>query len=168
MKRTAKLFFAICAPIVFIAACVSVDIGGGGGTTKKADGVIFTAPSKPFDKFDAAHVDQAWKNDKNGNSISYLSECSTVADPSLENIHRGLVSSIDNVAKVEKQVFQYNGREALRSTATGQVDGVSSKFDLVVFKKNGCTFILSYVATEANFDSNHKDFDKFLQNFKAP
>ncbi len=169
MRRLEKIFSA-CSILILLSACVSVGIGGGGGgsQSKKADDVQFVAPAKPFEKFDAVHVDHAWKNEKNGNSISYLSECNTVADPSLENIHRGLVSSIDNVANIEKQLFQFNGRESLRSTATGQVDGVSSKFDLVVFKKNGCTYILSYVATEANFDSNHKDFDRFLDGFKSP
>lgn len=166
MTRTANIFVSFIF-LLTVSACVSVDIGGGKGSVK-AEGVKLRAPSKPFEEFKAEHVDQAWKNNRNGNSISYLSECNTVADPSLESIHRGLVSSIDNVTNVEKQNGQFNGRESLRSKATGQVDGVTSKFDLVVFKKNGCTYILSYVATEANFAANQSDFDKFLQGFSAP
>lgn len=151
----------------FLSACVSVNIGNS-GNSQKSETVKYKAPGKPFEEFKTELVDNAWKNPKNGNSISFLSECNSAADPTLETIYKGLISSIDRAESQNKNNITYNGREALRSTVSGYVDGVQSKFDLLVFKKNNCTYILSYVATEKFFSENLGAFEKFTENFVVP
>ncbi len=152
---------------ISITACVSVNIGDS-GQSQKSTTVQFKAPAAPFVVFKTDFVDSAFKNPRNGNSISFLSECNSAADPSLDTIHKGLISSIDRAESISKKIYQYNNREALRSTVSGYVDGVQSKFDLLVFKKNNCTYILSYVATEKNFSENLSVFETFTENFVVP
>lgn len=168
--KTVNNFFRFCT-LFFLAAsltaCVSVNIGDS-AQSQKSTTVKFKSPSKPFSEFKMEYVDSAWKNPSNGNSISFLSECKSAADPTLDTIYKGLISSIGRAETLSKKTFTFNNREALRSTVTGFVDGVQSKFDLLVFKKNSCTYILSYVATEANFDENLTAFETFTQNFVVP
>ena len=165
MSRIKSLFFLYSLSVLF-TACVSVNLSTS-GQIEKSKTVGFSEPAAPFQKFKIESVDRAWKNFKNGNSISFLSECQTVADPSLETLYRGIISSIDRSESVEKKLITYNEREALRTRAIGYVDGVKSQFELVIFKKNNCTYILSYVGTEKHFSQDSQQFEKFLSGFKA-
>lgn len=159
-------FLLIFYPLLF-TACVSVNIGDS-SQPQKSKVARFKKPEFPFVEFKPALVDHAWKNPKNGNSISYLSECNSVADPSLETIFEGLISSIGQAKTLKKENLTYNGREALRTNVSGQVDGVQSQLSLLVFKKNNCTYILSYIATQTFFGQNIADFEKFLSEFEVP
>jgi hypothetical protein len=161
-----RFFFAVFAAVTLVS-CVSVNIGDN-SKSMKSETVTFRAPAAPFTTFKTDYVDSAWKNSKNGNSISFLSECNSSADPSLETIYQGLISSINRARSLNKKSYTFNNREALRSTVSGYVDGVQSQFDLIVFKKNNCTYILSYVATEKNFSENLSAFDTFAENFVVP
>ncbi len=69
-----------------LSGCVSIDIGA--KHMERASGVKFTQPSAPFEKSSASSVDAIWRNPKNGNAISYLSDCGDNSDPSLANIER--------------------------------------------------------------------------------
>ena len=154
--------------LIFMAplGCVSVNFKG--DDPEKAENLEVKEPSKPFKEFEALHVDAAWKNPKNGNSISYISECSRESDPSFDSINSGVISDIESAKVVDQKTIGYNKRKAVRSTITGQVDGVSTKFDFVVLKKNSCVFILTYVALEKTYASDIHFYEAFLKGFKVP
>ncbi len=99
-------YFFILFSAVSLTACVSVNLADS-NESQKSKMVEFKAPAKPFADFKTDFVDQAWKNSKNGNSISFLSECNSAADPSLDTIHRGLISSIDKAESVDKKNFNH-------------------------------------------------------------
>lgn len=157
------IFFALGA-----TSCVSVKIQSG-SDVEKSKVIEFLPPPTPFKHTKNETVDEYWKNFKNGNSISFLSECSSPgsADPSLDAIYKGLISSIDQAKALELKKINYNGREALQTVTTGTVDGIQSKFKIILLKKNNCNYIVSYIATEKMFAQNEKDFDEFLKGFRV-
>ena len=150
----------------FATACVSIDIGK--NRSKKSDDVQFAEPSEPFRENEVVHLDKSWRHEKNGGTISFLSDCGNSADPSLKAIFNGVTSEIENVAVIESNEVIYNSREALHSTVEGKVDGVPTRFELIIFKKNSCLYILTYAAVANSFSANQKEFQKFVKRFVVP
>jgi hypothetical protein len=160
-------FIFLFGSFISLTACVSVNLNKSAPTVRD-DNVKFDAPVKPFTAIKSEDIDQGWRNPENGNSISFVTECTKGIDPSLENIHAGIIKGVNDAEIVSKDKISYNGREGLRSVVTGKVDGVASKLDFLIFKKNGCIFVLSYVALATSFEQNAGDFQKFINGFKAP
>ena len=149
-----------------VNGCVSVNLGK--DKIKRSQGVSYLAPKPPFVEFKANHVDMAWKNVRNGNSISYLTECDSSTDPSLNHITQSILNSFEKPKLMSRNRVRYNGRSALRTKVVGEVDGVPSMFDVVVLKKNNCIYIFTYVALTETFNGDIESFNSFLNGFSAP
>jgi hypothetical protein len=168
MRWTALWQFFLTIEIGLLAAgCVSVNLGGGSGP-HRATGVQVQPPGSPFTKEDRDDVDGAWKNSRNGNMLSYISDCQDSSDPSLETILQGAISGLNDLKVEANESPTIQGREAKRVLASGKVDGVASKIDILTFKRNKCIYILSYVGVNSSFSQDHGAFDKFVQGFRAP
>lgn len=148
-----------------MGACVSVKLPSGTGTPAKD--LKYNAPDSPFQEIKVNSGDKAWLSGATGNTISYLSDCNGNADPTLEQLQTDSLGVLDKLKISQSKTFDYNGREALRTLAEGEVDGVPVKTDLVVFKKNGCNFTITYGGVAKTFDSEKRTFEKFLESFKA-
>jgi hypothetical protein len=162
---------ALTIPLIFGIAisnttCVSVNIGN--HPAKHASGVTYTLPGHPFTSDTREDVDAAWKNPQNGNLISYLSDCTDDTDPTLDSIVQGSLGGLSDLLYESNQNAMILGREAKRVMATGKVDGVPTQIDLLVFKRNRCIYILSYVGVQKSFAQNHAQFDHFIDGFRAP
>jgi hypothetical protein len=48
----------------------------------------------------------------------------------------------------------------------GKLDGVPVEMDLVVLKKDGCTFDLTYTAAPDRFEDRREDFRRFVREFR--
>ncbi|WII72403.1 hypothetical protein QJS83_00795 [Bdellovibrio sp. 22V] len=151
---------------LLLGSCVSVKLPGGKVTSAKD--VTFTAPPSPFQEIKADSSDKAWLSGKTGNTISFLSECGGGADPSLEQLEVDSLGAINKVKVLQSDETMFNGRAARQSTAQGQIDGVSVQMALLVFKKNGCNYTLSYGGVAKQFSVEEDVFEKFKQSFKAP
>lgn len=160
--------WAVHLPILWaLVGCVSVQLGG--SPSIRAKGLDFQPPPHPFERFTTApNVDSAWKNPKNGNTISYLSECEDRTDPPLEQIQRGVLSGLKNPKFITNESTMYNGRQALHTLVVGSVDGISTQVESMIFKKNNCIYILTYVGIETIFGQDQHYFSAFLKGFRAP
>lgn len=164
-KTLRKLIFIL---LFANSACVSVKLSTDPGAAKRAIGVQFSEPSKPFVKNENPDVDASWQNSKNGNTISYLSDCKDPSDPPLDNIVAGVVAGVSDLKFDSREEVDMQGREGRRVLATGKVDGVASAIDLLVFKRNTCIYILTYAGVKNSFPSNRTAFTSFVQGFRAP
>lgn len=167
-----SIFSALSYILIAIAivassnGCISVNIAP--ERSEQASNVTFVAPSPEFAEVESAGTDRTWRHNQNGNAISYVSECSSSLDQSLERIRHGVVAGINDLAMEQEESLTYNTREALRSRARGKVEGIETKLDLLVFKKNGCLYILTYVGLPDHFPKNQQDFESFIERFRAP
>ncbi|NQZ02784.1 MAG: hypothetical protein HRT45_19145 [Bdellovibrionales bacterium] len=161
-----QLLILICTSLALSTGCVSVNLAK--NEVKKAEGLSFKNPGGKFSEFDSELVDKGWRHTGNGNAISFVSDCENQFDPPLKNIEAGVVGAIDQKTSLFSKSETYNDRASLHSLYSGQVDGIPTKVELVTFKKNGCIYVISYVAVENAYDSNQEDFTKFLREFKAP
>lgn len=168
LDQTTMILRAIFFATVFtILGCVSVNLGPD-NTAKRAVGVKVTDPTAPFSREARTDVDGAWKNGKTGNLISYLTDCQDSTDPSLDSIVQGAVMGLSDLKIESSDSPTIQGRESRHVIASGKVDGVPSKIDLLAFKRNHCIYILSYVGVQKAFDLDHSQFGKFIQDFRAP
>lgn len=153
-------------PAVILSGCVSVSLP----TTKssKAKGVKWSAPASPFENLEDSAIDRAWMSRRTGNTISYLSECSSGADRSLESLQSEALNVLTKLEVQEEKAIDYNGRRALLVTARGDVDGVPVKMSLLTLKKNDCNYSISYSGLEKTFDAETAHFRSFLDSFEAP
>ncbi len=152
--------------LVFSSGCVTVKLANESG--KKADGVTVNEPGKPFVKESRGEVDAAWKNSKNGNTISYISDCGDPTDPPLEQIVNGVVSGLGDMKTLEETTPIIQDREGRRVHVAGKVDGVHTEIDLLTFKRNHCIYILTLVGVKKAFAEDRPSFAKFIDGFKAP
>ncbi len=156
--------FILAASLFF--GCVSVKLGP--HKTERSEGVRFSAPDKPFAQLEPRGADQAWKNPANGNLISYLSVCNDPADPDLETVRSEMLAALENARILSTVDRDFNGRRALSSEAEGAVDGVKTRLELLVFKKNNCTYSLTYLGLVNRFAEDRGRFQAFIDSFEAP
>lgn len=147
-------------------ACVSVNLAN--NDVKRADDIKFKAPNGSFQEFKSELVDKGWRHKSNGNAISFVSDCQNQYDPTLKNIEAGVINSITSKKKVSSDLKTFNSRESLHSVYDGKVDGIPTTVELVTFKKNGCIYVISYVAVKSNYAENKPQFQSFLDGFRAP
>jgi len=152
--------------LLSLGACISVNLGQKPGERSK--NVEFTPPSPPYTPLKNTPADGAWENKKSGNSISYFSTCNDPSDPSLESVARDLFSGLSDMDTVSQSQPTFNGRGALQTEVEGKVDGVPTRIEALLFKKNGCTYTLSHVGLPKSFASDKKVFAEFLKGFQAP
>ena len=149
-----------------VASCVSIDLSK--NDVKKAKGVAFRAPPNPFQQIESDDIDVGWRNNKNGNTITVVSDCENPYDPSLQNIEDGVVSGLQELEKLNTKKSMYNARASRQSVFTGTVDGIPTKVNLMIFKKNNCIYVLSYLAVIQHYDHDEANFQTFLRGFEAP
>ncbi len=162
MRRQHLIYFLV----LFLGACVSVNIPT--SSSVKATGASYTEPGTPFKSIKPQQLDKVWLSEKTGNTISYLSECENPMDPGLRQIEGESLSALGKL-KIESSVnATFNNRESLLTTASGEVDGIPAKVKLVIFKRNNCSYTLTYAGIAKNFTSETSIFDKFVESFKVP
>lgn len=165
MKATEIFLISL---FIVSAGCVSVKLSTAEDDTKRAQGVTYSTPPSPFVKTNSADVDASWQNGKNGNVISYLSDCKDPSDPPLDSIVSSAVAGLNDLKFESRENVDIQGREGRRVLASGKVDGVASLIDMMVFKRNHCIYILTYAGVKEAFPSNRETFNKFIQGFRAP
>jgi hypothetical protein len=159
----AQLFFIM---MFTLTGCISVSLAPPKPTTSK--GVKFDPPPAPFQKASAENVDAIFRNTKNGNAISFVSDCSDTTDPALTSIEQGVLMGLTPYTYESQTDTKFDGRSARRVKVKGTVDGVASTVDLLIFKRNSCIYILSYAGLEQHHAANQREFEAFLERFHAP
>jgi hypothetical protein len=158
--------YLICIMILSMSGCVSVELPN--SKTTSAKDVQWKAPGSPFKEIKATNADKTWLSSRTGNTISFLSECGNAADPSLQSLESESLSALGKITPISSRIYDFNGRAARNSVSSGEVDGVPVQLELLVFKKNGCNYTLSYGGVMKQYEAEHKIFEDFKQNFKAP
>lgn len=159
------LFFLYIGGLL-LSGCISFQLPV--GKISAAKNVKFNAPSEPFAEIKTSGSDLAWISAKTGNTISYLSECSSNSESNLENLETDSLSVMSKIKILNSKKSKYLDVESRQSIATGEVDGVSVQISLVTFKKNGCIFTLSYGGVQKEFSSELNHFESFKESFRAP
>jgi hypothetical protein len=172
-----QILFAIVLVLFFSGvSCVSVNIGG--GTLEKSTGVVYTSPDSGFKVIKNSRADIAWNNGSTGSTIAFQSTCGDTTDARLESIAEDLFNGFEQRKDLHDERIPFDGREALSHEVEGKVDGVLTRVHAIIYKKNGCSYILTFVslakgdvadnARKAAITGDVAQFERFTSSFKAP
>jgi hypothetical protein len=163
MRIFLKSFLA--AFFLFSAGCVSVNLKP--KSAQHSTDYKYFAPDASFQKIESEQTDLAWQNQKSGNTIAVLTECSETSDPTLADLEEDMTQVLSEPKVVKTENLMFEEREALRSLIDGKVDGIAVKVDVLTFKKNSCSYTLTYMGRAQGFEKEHAAFDSFLKGFKV-
>lgn len=148
-----------------ILGCVSVNLPT--TTVEKAKNVNFKPPATPFKEAKSPSSDQMWISNKTASTISFFTSCSS-SEPNLKVIRSTAFTSLESVEITKEETITLNDREALKSTINGKLESVPVTIQFIVFKKNSCSYHLSYVALKENYEKEISNFTTFVNNFRVP
>jgi hypothetical protein len=160
------ILMTLMAAFTFLSAgCVSVNLKP--KTAQHSIDYKYLTPDSSFQKIESEQTDLAWQNQKSGNTIAVLTECSETADPSLTDLEADMTQVLNESKVVKTENLMFEEREALRSMIEGKVDGIAVKLDVLTFKKNSCSYTLTYMGRAQGFEKDHSAFDSFVKGFKV-
>lgn len=105
----------------------------------------------------------AWRH-ADGGTIAANATCGDADDVPLDVLTNHLLFGIEDKRERGRLPLQLAGRAGLRTRLDGTLDGVRVALDLVVLKKDGCTFDLMLIAPPGT--RREPDFDRFVASFE--
>ena len=171
MRRIVRLAFRsswLLWPFAFLLAvcpaCFSLKISP---DTQKSQTVFYQAPQLPFILTQSKSADRAWIDPATGSIISFQSICNESLDLSLETILQKSTSDLMDKKFLKRTNMQYNGRQSERVLVSGQLDGVTVRLEFIFFKKNSCSYTLSFISLPEHFNKGTDVFNSFIKDFKV-
>lgn len=152
--------------LLILTSCVSVHLQKP-LQLEKSKFYSLAVPASPFTRLEQAGMDQYWRNSKNGNSISLQTACSENYDPSLQDLTYQNIQGIEEAKKLSEEKLSYNDRIAMLSNFEGTVDGIPVSIHLIAFKKNKCSYVISYFGKKNSISADLSTFEYFTKNFRV-
>jgi hypothetical protein len=91
--------------------------------------------------------------------------CRASDDVPLDVLTNHLLFDVRAVHELSREKLTIDGRAALRTQVEGEMDGVPITLDLVVLKKDGCTYDMVLISGRNSFAERVPDFDVFVHGF---
>lgn len=161
-----RLLLILLFSFLSLASCIHFKIGD--SEPQKALDISFKDPSSPFKPTENIDTDRAWQSKNTGNMIAIISNCSKNSDKPLGLAYQEIAKGFDRLEADKQQSLFFNGREALRGSFQGTIDGIEVSMETLQFNKNQCFYQLTYSGVTKNFKNELQNFEQFIQEFKAP
>jgi hypothetical protein len=156
--------FAWLAIAFFSCAATSYD-----GATFKRDKLSYqTGRLGPeWKRIRVEDANLAFKH-QNGGAIVCNAICgdNDIRDVPLDVLINQSLFGVEDQNEISREALKLDSRAAVRTHVSGTLDGVSIDLDLVVMKKDNCTFDFQLVTTPGTFAARQPDFEQFFQGFR--
>lgn len=154
---------------VVLFALVGCASGGGlDGRVFRNDELAFRVGEVPsqWRSIDVDGALIAFRDDPGQATIAVNGRCGVDGDDvPLESLtHHLFIHFTDRVVR-EQQRFDLDGREALLTEISAELDGVRKRFAVVVMKKDGCVYDFLYIADTDAGAGSRASFDAFVRGF---
>jgi hypothetical protein len=107
----------------------------------------------------------AWRNPAGG-TIMVNALCEGIRDVPLDVLTNQALFGLEQKQEHSRETFTLDGRAAQRTRLSASLDGVPVELDLVVLKKDGCTYDFQLVASAKAFADREGEFWRFVQGFE--
>jgi hypothetical protein len=146
-----------------LAACATSSFSG--GVYRNSQTAYRVGPlDATWERFHVSDCNLAFRNPAGG-SIMANATCD-VRDLPLDVLTNQSLIGLEQKQEQSREVITLDGRAALRTRLSATLDGVPILLDLVVLKKDGCTYDLELVAGARAFVDREADFWRFVQGFE--
>ena len=157
--------------IPVVAALMTLITGCG---TSAFDGSVYhggdfafrvTPPPEGWQRIEVSNAKLAYR-DEGGGMIAVDTRChEDGGDVPLASLTQHLFLGFTDREILSQAVVPFDGREAMHTILQAKLDGVPTKFDVWVMKKDDCVHDLYYIAAPAHFDRGVAAFERFVQGF---
>jgi hypothetical protein len=102
-----------------------------------------------------------------GGTMAAHATCQDAEDVPLDVLTNHLLFGVEQRRERSRVPTTVSGRGALRTRLTGTLDGVPVGLDLVVLKKDGCTYDLLLIAAPGTIAARQPEFERFVAGFSG-
>lgn len=118
-----------------------------------------------WERFSLSDCNLAFRHHAGG-SILANATCEGIHDVSLDVLTNQALMGFDQRREQGRERITLDGRVAQRTRLTATLDGVPVALELVVLKKDNCTYDFELVAGPAIIADREADFWRFVQGFE--
>lgn len=162
MRPFLRLRASVALCIVLLSACAS---GGFDGQVYRSDDLSFKVGPVPA-SWRSVAVDGtrlAFRDDAASATIQVNGRCGVDGDDvPLEALTHHLFLHFTGRSMVKQERVELDGRAALRSELTAELDGVPLQYLVYVLKKDGCVYDFVHASRGAR---GRSEFERFVQGF---
>ena len=102
-----------------------------------------------------------------GGTIAANVTCDKSDDVPLDVLTNHLLFGIEERREEARVPLTVDGRGALQTRLGGKLDGVTVALELVVLKKDGCTYDLLLIAKPSTVGAREPEFRRFVTSFSS-
>lgn len=100
-----------------------------------------------------------------GGTITARAYCPSSEDVPLDVLTNHLLFGFESQVVLGRMELTLDGRQALRTQLRAALDGVPIEMDLIVLKKDGCTYDLQLLGAAGQLVRYRPDFEAFVRGF---
>jgi hypothetical protein len=142
------------------------ETGAEGGVYRDGQTAYRVGPlDRSWHRFGLSGGDLAFRDDSGG-SILANAFCEGIKDVPLDVLTNQALMGLEQKQEHGREIVTLDGRAALRTRLSAAVDGVPVELELVVTKKDGCTYDFELAAGERTFADREAAFWRFVQGFR--
>ncbi len=159
-KRTRPVLSLLCA----LASCATSSFQGDvyrDGQTAFRLGPL----GERWHRIGLSGSDLAFRDDSGG-AILANALCEGIKDVSLDVLTNQALIGLEAIQERGRELITLDGRAALKTRLSATLDGVRVELELVVTKKDGCTYDFELVAGAPIFRDREADFWRLVQGFQ--
>lgn len=169
VARDSRRSLAPAGALIFCLLCLLAGCAFRGGLTGNVyrDGpIVFRIGTLPgsWQRVQIADGQLAFHHSQGGTILAHAT-CEPQADASLDVLTNHLLFGIEQRREQARTPISLDGRQALRTCLVGRLDGVPIALELVVLKKDGCTYDLQLASSPQVFAHRQPDFQRFVDGF---
>jgi hypothetical protein len=156
--------FAVLSLLASAAACGAKSSFVGG--TYHDDEATYRVGhlSHSWERVALSEGDLAFKHEQGGTILANAT-CAKANDAPLDVLANHLLFDLEQVEEVSRNEMTLDGRRALRVHVLAELDGVPVELDVVVLKKDGCTYDFVLIGGRDAFVERRADFENFFRGF---
>jgi hypothetical protein len=108
----------------------------------------------------------AFRDDRQRATVAVNGRCGKDGDDvPLQALTHHLFLEFTDRRVLSQEIMKLDGRDALRTELTAELDGVAKHFDVYVLKKDGCVYDFLYIADTSAAPSGRTGFGHFVRGF---
>ena len=152
----------------FAIALISCTATSYDGATFKRGKLTYQTGSLPSEwkRIGVEDANLAFKH-RSGGAIVCNAICgdADIGDVPLDVLINQSLFGVEAQKELKREEIKLDSRAAVRAHVTGTMDGVPIELDLVVLKKDNCTFDFQLVTSPEAFAQRQPEFERFFQSF---
>jgi hypothetical protein len=110
----------------------------------------------------------SFRDDQSGATIAMNGRCGVDGDDvPLAALTHHLFLNFTKRQVESQQTVELDGREALRTELSAELDGVAKRFVVYVLKKDGCVYDFMWIGADGAAQASASEFQRFVQGFST-